>query len=237
MLDSFKIVDLTHLITTSVPTWQGTASFSFTIIKDYHQGFRTQQFSISSNTGTHIDAPGHIDKSLKMVDSIPLTKLVVPAYVIDVSTKITDDYRISVKDIEAFEKKHGAIPADCLVIGYTGWSKRWEEHQQYTNRDDVGKMHFPGFSIEAAQLLINRKIAGIAIDTFSPDGGDETVPIHKMILKANLYIIENIMNVDLLPPTGAFVIALPIKILDAVEVPARVIGLLPPHHKSKGTKP
>lgn len=233
MLDSFKIVDLTHLITTSVPTWQGTASFSFTIIKDYHQGFRTQQFSISSNTGTHIDAPGHVDKKLKMVNSIPLTSLVVPAYVIDVRAKITDDYRISVQDIEAFEKKHGTIEPNSLVMGNTGWSTRWEEHQQYSNRDDKDTMHFPGFSVEAAQLLIKRNIAGIAIDTFSPDGGDETVPIHKMLLRANIYIIENIVNADLLPPVGAFVIALPLKILDAVEVPARVIGLVPPTSTKK----
>ncbi len=236
MLNSFKIVDLTHLITNSVPTWQGTASFSFTIIKDYHQGFRTQQFSISSNTGTHIDAPGHVDNAAKTVNTIPLTKLVVPAYVLDVSSKITDDYRVSVADINAFEKKHGKIPAGCLFIAYTGWAKHWEEHQQYANRDEAGKMHFPGISIEAAQLLVNRKVAGIAIDTFSPDGGDETVPVHKMILTANMYIIENIVNADLLPPTGAFVIALPIKILDAVEAPARVIGLIPEKRQTKGKK-
>lgn len=232
MLNAFKIIDLTHLITNSVPTWQGTASFSFTIIKDYHQGFRTQQFSISSNIGTHIDAPGHVDEKAGMIDTIPLTQLVVPACVIDVSAKIANnpDYRISVHDIDAFEKKYGKIPAHCLCIGYTGWSSRWEEHQQYSNRDENNTMHFPGFSIEAAQLLISRNIAGIAIDTFSPDGGDEKVPIHKMILKANIYIIENIANGHLLPPTGAFVIALPLKILDAVEAPARVIGLIPQEH-------
>ncbi len=227
MLNSFKFVDLTHLITNSVPTWQGTASFSFTIIKDYHQGFRTQQFSISSNTGTHIDAPGHVDNTAKTIDSIPLEKLMVPAYVLDVSKRINDDYRISVEDINAFEQEHGNIPEGSLFIANTGWAQNWEEHQRYSNRDKSGKMHFPGISIQAAQLLLTRKIVGIAIDTFSPDGGDETVPVHKMMLHANVYIIENITNVHLLPPVGAFVITLPIKILDAVEAPARVIGLIP----------
>src|SRR5262249_12141126 len=134
MFNSFKIIDLTHLITNSVPTWQGTASFSFTIIKDYHQGFRTQQFSISSNTGTHVDAPGHVNAKSGMVDNIALTKLVAPAYVIDVTAQVTKnpDYRISMQDIEAFEKKYGKIPANCVVVGHTGWSKRWDEHQQYS---------------------------------------------------------------------------------------------------------
>ncbi len=87
MFTNAKLVDLTHTITATMPAWQGTASFSANIIKDYHQGHRTQQFSISSNAGTHIDAPAHFKGGKGMVDMIPLNQLVVPVCVINVSSK------------------------------------------------------------------------------------------------------------------------------------------------------
>ncbi len=227
MLEQFTFVDLTHTITTSIPAWQGTDSFSTNIIRDYHQGHRTQQFNIGSNSGTHLDAPAHFVQHAAMIDTIPLSKLIVPACVIDVSQKATDDYRISVDDIQEFEQQHGAIPPGCLIIGNTGWARHWIEPKKYRNLDPHNVMHFPGFSIEAAQLLLERDIVGIAIDTLSPDGADTSFPVHKLILKSDKYIIENIANADKLPPTGAWVVALPLKIHGAVEAPMRIIGLVP----------
>ncbi len=227
MHKKYTFVDLTHTITTSIPAWQGTDSFSTNIIRDYHQGHRTQQFNIGSNTGTHLDAPAHFDKNATMIDAIPLDQLIAPACVIDVSSKVTDDYRISADDIKEFEQKHGPIPKGALVIGNTGWYKHWIEPKKYRNLDPHNVMHFPGFSLEAAELLLQRGIVGIAIDTLSPDGSDTTFPVHKLLLRADKYIIENIDNPNQLPPTGAYVIALPLKIHDAVEAPMRIIGVVP----------
>jgi len=104
MHKQFTFVDLTHTITTSIPAWQGTDSFSTNIIRDYHQGHRTQQFNIGSNTGTHLDAPAHFDQSKPMIDDIPLDKLIVPACVIDVSSKCAEECRISADDVAAFDR-------------------------------------------------------------------------------------------------------------------------------------
>lgn len=227
MLDNFTLIDLTHTITTSIPSWQGTSSFSFTIIKDYHQGVRTQQFQLSSNSGTHMDAPGHLKKSAQMIDQIPLSHLFVPVYVIDVSAHTSEDYIVPLQVVTDYEKQHGQIPPNCLVVIHTGWCNRWNEPRSYINLDTQGKMHFPGISQEVGQYLVDRKIIGFAIDTFSPDGADEHFPVHKIFLEHNIYIIENITNTDKLPPTGAFVAALPLKIYDAVEAPMRIIGLVP----------
>ena len=227
MFKQFTYIDLTHTVTTSIPAWQGTDSFSTNIIRDYHQGHRTQQFNIGSNTGTHLDAPAHFEQHAQMIDDIPLDKLIVPACVIDVSSKASEDYRISVDDIIAFEKKHGQISAGSLVIGNTGWHRHWIEPKKYRNLDPHNVMHFPGFSLEAAKHLLQRSIVGIAIDTLSPDGADSTFPVHKLLLHAGKYIIENIANIEKLPPIGAYVIALPLKIHDAVEAPMRIVGLVP----------
>jgi kynurenine formamidase len=223
-----KLVDLTHTITTSIPAWQGTASFSVNIIKDYHQGHRTQHFSISSNAGTHMDAPSHFQEYGETIDDISLAQLVVSAIVLNVSEKSDETYRISVDDITEFEEHHGIIPENSLAIANTGWYKRWKEPQKYRNLDAQNIMQFPGFTVEAIQMLIDRNIAGLAIDTLSPDGNDAAFPGHKLLLNANKYIIENITNLDALPPIGTTVIALPLKIQDAVEAPMRIIGIVPP---------
>lgn len=223
----YRFIDLTHTITTSIPAWQGTDSFSTNIIQDYHQGYRTQQFNIGSNTGTHIDAPAHFDLNAPMIDDITLDKLIVAVCVIDVSKKASNDYRVSVDDINSFEQQHGTIPSGSLVILNTGWHRHWIEPKKYRNLDSRNVMHFPGISLEAARVLLERNIVGIAIDTLSPDGSDTTFPVHKLLLGASKYIIENIAHADKLPPTGAYVIALPLKIHDAVEAPSRIIGIIP----------
>ena len=89
-------------------------------------------------------------------------------------------------------------------------------------------MHFPGFSKEAAELLIERDVAGIGIDTFSPDPGISTdLSVHHSMLQHNKYLIENLTNLDQLPSAGAFICALPIKITAGPEASARVIAFVP----------
>ena len=86
-------------------------------------------------------------------------------------------------------------------------------------------MHFPGFSPEAAQVLVSRNIAGLGIDTASVDPGySDNFFVHKITSSENIFNIENLCNLDLLPEKGSFIIAGPIKLMFAEESPARVIG-------------
>ena len=55
-------------------------------------------------------------------------------------------------------------------------------------------MHFPAFSAASAELLLKRNVAGIAIDTLSPDCLDPDFTVHTLILGAGKYIIENIAD-------------------------------------------
>ncbi len=63
------------------------------------------------------------------------------------------DLLISISDIELFEKSNGQIPQHSLFLAYTGWSQFWNDPDRYRNPDETGKMHFPGFSEEAALFL------------------------------------------------------------------------------------
>lgn len=226
LLNHFKIIDLTHPLCSSVPTWNGSCGFCLEIKKDYDQMFRVEQMKMHAGVGTHMDAPSHRIQGGWSISDIPLEQLIVPICVIDVSAYAEADYQISVEDIEHYEKTHGVIGKNSLVIAFTGWNRFWMDVEAYRNVDANGKMHFPAFSAEVAELLLKRDIAGIAIDTLSPDCSDHAFPVHKLILGAGKYIIENIADCSQIPPKGSYAIALPLR-TESAESPIRIIGLVP----------
>lgn len=224
------LIELTHLLTPHVPTWGGSCGFCLEIKKDYDRMFRVQQIKMHAGVGTHMDAPSHRFEDGGSIESIPLEQLIVPACVIDVSAQAHADYELSCEDVERYERDHGKIVKNALVIVHTGWGRFWSQPDAYRNVDAKGQMHFPAISGAAGELLVERDVAGIAIDTISPDCLDQTYPVHKAVLGAGKYIIENIAQCALMPPRGGYVIALPLRAKDATECPARVVGLVPRGH-------
>jgi kynurenine formamidase len=227
LLEQFKVVDLTQPLSPDVPTWNGSCGFCLEIKKDYDRLFRVQQVKMHAGVGTHMDAPSHRFQEGLTIADIPVEELVVPLCVIDVSKQAGPDYEISLQDIKAYEATYGLIPPKALVIGFTGWSRFWTNSDAYRNTDENGQMHFPAFSSESAQLLMERNISGIAIDTLSPDCLNPDFPVHKIVLGAGKYIIENIGDCSQIPPRGSYAIALPIRAENATESPIRIIALVP----------
>jgi len=227
MLNHFKIEDLTQPLSPNVPTWNGSCGFCLEMKKDYDRMFRVHQFKMHAGIGTHMDAPSHrIQGGLSIAD-IPVEQLVVPICMIDVSSKAGANYEISVQDIQDHETAYGFIPSNSLVIAFTGWSRFWMNSEAYRNIDANGQMHFPAFSAKSVELLLKRNIAGIAIDTLSPDCLDPDFTVHKLILGAGKYIIENIADCSKLPFRGSYAIALPLRAENSTESPIRIIALIP----------
>lgn len=226
LLNYFKAVDLTHPLCSNVPTWNGSCGFCLETKKDYDQVFRVQQMKMHAGVGTHMDAPSHRIQGGLSISDIPVDQLIVPVCVIDVSERATADYEISVKDVEDYENMHGIIGRNSLVIAFTGWSRFWVDVEAYRNVDANGQMHFPAFSAQATEFLLKRNIAGIAIDTLSPDCLDVDFTVHKLILGAGKYIIENIAGCSQIPPRGSYAIALPLR-TESTESPIRIIVLVP----------
>ena len=225
ILEHFKILDLTHPLSSEVPTWNGSCGFCLEIKQDYDKMFRVQQVKMHAGIGTHMDAPSHCIQEGHSIADIPLEQLIVPVCVIDVSKEA--DYEISFEDIENYERTYGIIPKGSLVIGYTGWSRFWNNPDAYRNIDANGQMHFPAFSSKAVELLLKKDIVRIAIDALSPDCLNQSFSVHRLILGASEYIIENIADCSELPPKGSYVIALPLKVKDGTESPIRIVGLIP----------
>lgn len=228
----YTLVDLTHALNPNVPTWDGSCGFKKLTTSNYsdslaHTKFQLQRLEMRAGIGTHMDAPCHCIEGGIGIAEIPLKQLVLPLIVIDVSSQAHADYEISVNDLIAFEKNHGIIPSGSLAVGYTGWSKYWNDSAKYRNADENGQMHFPSFNHKTAQVLLDRGVAGIAIDTLSPDtGADGYFPVHELFLGAGKYLIENVANAHILPSIGGYGVVLPLKVSEGAEAPIRFIAFI-----------
>ena len=221
----YTIVDLTHTLHEDVVTWDGECGFSKQITIDYKEftsevKFRVQHFNMRAGVGTHIDTPAHAIPGGLCVDQISLNDLIAPCVVIDQSKHMHERLMLSVQNIQEFEEQYGIIEPRSLVIFRSGWEQYWNDPECYRNNHV-----FPSVSIAAAEYLMQRDIVGIGIDTLSPDIPENDYPVHALLLGAWKYILENVANSGSLPPTGSYILALPIKVLGGTEAPIRLIGL------------
>lgn len=217
------LVDLTHTVHEDIPTWSGESGFSMLLTSNYDKLFRTQEFCCVGGLGTHMDAPAHIIKNGKTIAELPLESLIAPVHIIYINTHQEADYAFTIQDIKDYEEKYGAITPKSLVILYSGWGEKWANPQEYRNPDKSNILHFPRLSEEAAKYLLDKDIAGIAVDTLSPDGADYNFPVHKLFLADNKIIIENLVYKRGLPEVGAMLICLPLKLQDGTESPIRAV--------------
>lgn len=225
-----RTVDLTHEMHEEMAFWPGGVPFEMERLVDYDQGYRLHKFVVGENTGTHVDAPAHFIEGAQTIDEIPLSDLIVPAVVIDVQDKVAGnaDYQLTPDDIEEWESEHGRIPADSFVILNTGWHKRFNTPEEYVNMDDDDVMHFPGYHPDSAEVLIERGVAGVGIDTLSLDYGASTsFGFHGAMLDAGIYQVENLANLNAVPATGWTVMIGVLPVREGTQAQARIVALLP----------
>lgn len=228
-----RVIDLTYPLNSKNAFWPGESynSFKHEVLASLEKDrVYSGRYSTPEHLGTHIDAPAHFEPNQPTVDKIPLEDLVGLAVVIDVSLKAgaNPDYRPKVEDITEWEKKHGTIPQGAIVLLYTGWGRRWEDYKRYKNADENGALHFPGFSRESALFLADtRQVKALGIDTLSVDYGlSGDFPVHHVFNSRGRWLLENLANLDKLPPTGATLIVAPIKIEGGSGGQARVWALV-----------
>jgi kynurenine formamidase len=227
-----RVLDLSYAISDKLVPWPGDEKFFEAKVNASVEknGYFTRSFWMLEHYGTHLDAPAHFPPGKTTVDQIPVKQLFGPAVVIDVRAESGKDadYQLSAARIEEWEKRHGRIPEGAIVLLRTGWATRWPDVQKYRNQDAQGKMHFPGFSAEAAKLLLERRVSGLGCDTLSVDyGASSDYSVHHLALGAGLYHLENLADLSELPEMGAFLEVAPIKLEGGSGGPVRVFAILP----------
>lgn len=226
-----RLVDLTHSLHEDAPVFPGVCPFSRERVADYPAGFRMDVYRMGENAGTHLDAPLHFFPDGASVDALSLRSLIVPAVVLDLSAECAADadHALSLRRLRRWEEEHGVVPEGSLFLLHTGWGARYPEPDRYRNPDALGRLHFPGFGGEAAEWLVReREVAGVGLDTLSLDPGISTAfPAHRAVLGAGRYGVENLANLHLLPPRGAWVLNLPLPVRGGTQAQTRAVALFP----------
>jgi kynurenine formamidase len=239
-----KVIDLTQPLGPDTPViglppiFASSPGFSSTVISNYDDkgpAWYWSTITLGEHTGTHFDAPIHwvTGKDLpdNACDTIPVRRLVGPACVIDVSEDVKHDadFLLTPERIQRWENEHGRIPRNSWVLLRTGWSKRTNPRDFLNVREDGP--HTPGFMASASRELVQRDVLGVGVETVGTDAGqagtfDPPFPSHNLMHGAGKFGLASLVNLDLLPPVGAIVIALPLRIVKGSGSPARVIALV-----------
>lgn len=220
------LIDLTHPLDADIPAFGGARSFELRITGDYQDCtppnlFRTQSIEMLGGAGTHMDAPAHCIPGGKTIDALDENDLFADCVVIRVDNVAKEDYVIPPEVVHAFEKTNGSIPKKAFVIFYTGWEQYWNDAKKYRN-----DLKFPSVHEDTAKLLLERDITGIGMDTLSSDARGEDFPVHRIMLGAGKILVENVANAKDLPPTGAKILIMPMKIKDGTEAPVRLVAMI-----------
>ena len=238
-LAGVRVIDLTHSFDDKTLYWP-TAPSTFKLDRlsygktDAGFFYAANAFCTPEHGGTHLDAPIHFAEGKRTADQIPPEQLIAPAVVLDVSAKAAADadYRLTLADVKAWEEKNGAVPQGAIVLLRTGWGARWPDRKRYLGDDkpgDASNLHFPSYGAEAARYLVEQRKAGaLGVDTASIDHGpSKDFIVHQIANGADVPGLENIANLEELPATGAWVIALPMKIAGGSGGPVRIVALVP----------
>jgi kynurenine formamidase len=240
-LQNARWIDLTHDFDSTTVYWPTDVNFRhdtvFYGMTDKGYFYSSFKYAAEEHGGTHFDAPVHFHKGGNSVDNVPVSQLHGPAVLIDVSEQCSKnrDYLILTDDINNWEHQHGKIPDGAVILLYTGYEKFWNDHLRYTGTlkkgpEGVAELHFPGLSPEASKWITDyRKVNAIGLDTPSIDfGQSKDFKTHRLLTEAGLTIYENLCNLSELPPEGAYIVALPMKIKGGSGAPLRIVAILPP---------
>lgn len=225
-----NVVDMTHTFDEAFPTWGGAPGISYEKAADFAKdGYNLYNLTISEHSGTHIDAPLHFSADGLSVDEIEVGNLVCPLAVIDIRERAAADAdtTLTPDDIKAWIAANGPIPDGACVAMNSGWSDK-TGGAGFRNADDAGTQHYPGFHVEAVNMLLEEtNAAAIAVDTLSLDHGPSPdFATHYAWLPANRYGIECLANLDQMPAAGATLVVGAPKTRGGTGGPARIFGMV-----------
>lgn len=227
-----QVVDMTHELSEEFPTFGGVPGISYDKQFDFAEnGYNLYVLTVNEHTGTHIDAPLHFSADGASVAEIPVESLACPLCVIDIRARASGDRdtQLTPDDLKAWIATHGPIPAGACVAMNSGWAAKVGT-AEFRGADAArgGSLHFPGFHIEATQMLLEETDAvAIAVDTLSLDHGPSAdFATHYAWLPAGRYGIECLAGLDAMPAAGATLMVGAPKVRGGTGGPARVTALI-----------
>lgn len=242
-LPSFsKVVFLSHVNDPArTPIFPGDPAFTIETVFDvHHDGYYLELVTEGAHTGTHYSSSCHFHAGAACMDDLSASDLVLPAVVLDVRDDVAadPDHIVRVADLKAFEDQHGQIPVGAAVLLLTGCDAYWAtgdrdgEPNYFNCGSGLRGDHQPGFSRNAVKWLIRTGVLGktgaLGTDTFGPDPSSDGLFVPTWLtLRRHRVTIENLTNLDRLPPTGAWIVLGSPRNVEGSGAPGTVFGFIP----------
>jgi kynurenine formamidase len=233
IIQSKKLVDLTHSFGPETPVWSGFGQAKFSPAADpkakrpytiKEDGFRTTYYEMVGQYGTHVDPPAHFDENGITMDEIPLKQMILPLVVLDDTPYLAKDpdHAFSVDDLKAWENKHGRVPTGSFVALRTDMSRDWQKNPERFKREP-----FPAWSFDTIKFLYEQR--GVVATGHESMDTDTTEKMNSetWLLQHGHYQIEVMTNLDKVPPTGALIVVTWPKVKKGLGFPARAFAILP----------
>lgn len=233
---SAKRIDLSHTVSDRIPRFSAFEILSEKVLFEIDpDGFFAKEYSIPTQYGTHIDAPIHFASGKRTLDELTLDELILPLYVLHFEEEVeaNNDFTITSEIIKAYEQEHGQIPEGSFVAFSSGWSKRWDNHEAFYNKDEAGVSHTPGWSVEALEFLHEeRQVTAIGHETLDTDSGVDYARANALHaeyywLAQDKYQVEVMNNLHQLPTQGAAIIVAPVNVEASPGFSVRAFALVP----------
>ena len=236
-----EVVSLSHVnAPASTPIFPGDPAFRihtvFTVPED---GYYLELVREGAHTGTHYSAPCHFHDGALCMDGLDASDLVLPAVVVDVreETAADPDHKVGIAELEYWEAEFGQMPEGAAVLLLTGCSAFWEaepgDERTYENcGSGLPGGHQPGFSRNAVRWLIETGVLGrvgaLGTDTFGPDPASDAAFMPTWLtLRRHRVTIENLTNLDALPPLGAWIVLGSPRNVNGSGAPGNVLAFVP----------
>ncbi|GII59365.1 cyclase [Planotetraspora thailandica] len=193
------IVDLSVPIVSGMPVYPGDPEVEIRpALTVAAEGVNVLGLHLGSQTGTHVDAPYHIDDSLPRLGDLPLELFIGPAEVVD-ARGLPPRAPIGPEIVEP-RLRSGAI----LLIA-TGWASAWGSEAY---------LEHPWLTEEAAELIVAAGVRTVGIDALSVDPTPaHELPAHRVLCGAHAVIAENLRGLDRLAEARSAGLAIEVSLL------------------------
>lgn len=190
-----RFLDLSYEIGEDMPVYPGDKEISLKKTADVNEdGYTSYFYAGTMHAGTHIDAPMHMIEDDKYIGDFSIDKFIGKGILIDVRGE---------KEIDLKDEYYKSIKENYVVLFYTGLNTRYGKREYYEEH--------PVISMELAEFLIRKKVKMVGVDMPSPDRSP--YEIHKLLLKNEIFILENLTNLEkLIYEEDFYVFAQPLKI-------------------------
>ena len=193
-LEGIKFIDISYIVKNKMPADPALKLPTLEFFSNEGvngQMHNLEVISYCPHTGTHMDAPFHIDTNGDSIEKLDPTLLIGPAVVVSLDYSDRRPCVITADIIKKWEKSNIEIQKGDAVLLNTGHSKYWE-----SGKEEYIEKGYVCLSTDLAKYFVDKGVRFVGLESISVDGPETGTEAHKILLGNNVYIVENLTNLD-----------------------------------------